>query len=68
MEYSLIYTGIRLGKIITKVALILLLQKYNFECLDDKELEFDVFAIGLRVQGGINVKVTNRQDIESIEA
>lgn len=52
--------GMRMGKITTKIALISLLHKYNFECLNDRELEFDVHSVTLAVKGGINVRVTNR--------
>lgn len=50
-----------MGKITTKIALISLLHKYNFECLDDRELEFDVHSVTLAVKDGINVRVTNRK-------
>lgn len=53
--------GARMGKITTKIALISLLHKYNFECLDDRELEFDVHSVTLAVKDGINVRVTNRK-------
>lgn len=49
-----------MGKITTKIALILLLQKYNFECMDNRELEFDSHSVTLMVKGGINLRVTNR--------
>lgn len=53
--------GVRLGKISTKIALATLLHKYNFECLNDRELEFDSHSLTLVVKGGINVRITNRK-------
>lgn len=50
-----------MGKITTKIALISLLHKFNFECINDRELEFDVHSVTLVVKGGISVRVTNRK-------
>lgn len=52
--------GLRLGKIISKIGIILLLQKYDFECLEKKELEIANHSVTIAIKGGINLKVSNR--------
>lgn len=49
-----------MGKMVTKIGMIMLMQKFNFECVDKKELEFDNHSVTLVLKGGINLKVTNR--------
>lgn len=44
-----------------KIALIKLLQAYDFRAVDNGELEFDNFAVTLQVKGGIRLQVTERQ-------
>lgn len=56
----LIDTGLRIGKLMAKVGIIKLLQKYNFSPINDKELVFDNFGLTLHVEGGIPLKITNR--------
>lgn len=54
--------GVRLGKMVVKMAIVQLLQKYDFHPTGaDKELEFDNFAVTLQVRGGINLRVTKRE-------
>lgn len=53
--------GLRLGKMVTKIGLIMLLQKYDFECLQKGELEFDNHSVTLVLRGGINLKVSHRK-------
>lgn len=53
--------GLRMGKIVTKIALISLLQSYDFECVDDRELEIANHGLTISIESGINVRVSNRQ-------
>lgn len=53
--------GMRMGVVVSKIALILLLKQYNFTCVDDKELTIASHALTIAIKGGINVKVSNRQ-------
>lgn len=53
--------GLRLGNLMAKIGLIHLLMKYDFTPLDSKQLEFDNFAVGLVVKGGIRLAVSNRK-------
>lgn len=53
--------GLRMGKMVTKIGLIMLLQKYNFECLKKGELEFDNHSVVLVLRGGIDLKVSHRK-------
>lgn len=55
-----VLTGLRLGKMIVKMALVKLLIKYDFRTIDDRELEFDRYGVTLKAKGGINLKVTER--------
>lgn len=50
----------RMGKMVTKIGIIMLLPKYNFECLEHGELEFDNHSVTLMLKNGINLKVSNR--------
>lgn len=52
----------RMGRIITKVGLVLLLTKFNFEATDFKELKFHEATVGLEPAGGIPLKVSQRTD------
>lgn len=52
--------GLRMGVVVTKIALILLLKQYNFVCVEDKELTIASHALTIAIEGGINVKVSNR--------
>lgn len=54
--------GLRLGKMIAKVGLIQLLKSYDFEILEDKEIEFDNYAITLVPLGGVEIRVVNRKE------
>lgn len=58
------FAGLRMGKIVSKIALISLLQKYDFACTENREIEFDRHSVTLIAKGGINLKVTNRQSTE----
>lgn len=53
--------GLRMGKMVSKVGLIMLMQKYEFECMKKGELEFDNHSVTLVLKGGINLKVSNRK-------
>lgn len=57
----LFFLGLRLGKIVTKIGLILLLQKYNFECVEKKEIEFANYSVPLIAKNGVQLRITNRQ-------
>lgn len=50
----------RLGKLVSKVCLALLLSKYNFEAQNDHEIEFDPGTVPLVATGGISLIVTKR--------
>lgn len=50
----------RQGKIISKIGIARLLLKYDFQCLDDKEIEFENHSVVLVPRNGINLRVTNR--------
>lgn len=53
--------GLRMGKMVSKIGLIMLMQKYDFECMKKGELEFDNHSVTLVLKGGINLKVSNRK-------
>lgn len=46
---------------VTKIGLIMLLQKYDFECDEKGELEFDNHSVTLILKHGINLKVSDRK-------
>lgn len=50
-----------MGKMVTKVGMIMLLQQYNFECLKKGELEFDNHSVTLVLKHGIDLKVSKRK-------
>lgn len=52
--------AMRMGKMVTKIGIIMLLQKYSFECFEHGELEFDNHSVTLILKNGINLKVSNR--------
>lgn len=54
------FTGIRLGKLMTKIGIVKLLQKFDFEKLNDQEVEFDNYGMTLLVKGGIPLRITKR--------
>jgi hypothetical protein len=47
----------RLGKIIVKAGLVMMLQNFEFELADNKLMEFDTQSVGLNVVGGINLRL-----------
>ena len=49
-----------MGQLVSKVAIVLLLSNYNFEALDQKELEFDHGSVGLLPKGGCHLKVMTK--------
>lgn len=57
-----LFAAFRLGKIVSKVGLVQILRKYNFEALDNKVLEFEPHSVTLIIKGGINLRVTKRTD------
>lgn len=36
------------------------MQKYNFELIDDKPMEFDSSSFTLQMKGGVNLRVSHR--------
>lgn len=50
----------RMGILTTKVAIVTLLSKFNFESLEKGELEFAAHTIALDIKGGIRFRVTRR--------
>lgn len=50
----------RMGKMVTKIGIIMLMQKYRFECLEQGELEFDNHSVTLILKNGIYLKVSDR--------
>lgn len=50
----------RMGLLATKVALVMLLSKFNFEALEKREIIFVANTIALDAAGGIKLKVTKR--------
>lgn len=56
--------GMRLGKMQTKVGLIVMLQKYNYELAGTSKLPLTMEASSflLKPEGGINVKITHRSN------
>lgn len=51
----------RMGVLSTKVALVILLSKFNFQALDKCEIEFSANTIPLIAKHGIKLKVTHRK-------
>lgn len=54
--------GLRMGKVVTKTAIVSILKNYNFECENDRELVIANYAFTLVIEGGINVKISNRHN------
>lgn len=52
--------GYRMGKMVSKIGLVLMLKSYNFTALDNKPLEFDPRPVTLIANGGILLKVSKR--------
>lgn len=54
--------GLRLGKMQTKVGLIVMLQKYNYELAGTSKLPISMIATSFLLSpvGGINLKITHR--------
>lgn len=52
--------GMRMGKMQTKVGLVMMLQKYTFELDDTRELEFDVKSFLLSPRNGLHLRVLKR--------
>lgn len=50
-----------MGKMMAKIGLIMLLHKFDFECTERGELEFDNHSVVLVLKNGINLKVSNRK-------
>lgn len=55
-------TAFRLGKIVTKVGLVQILRKYDFEALDNKALEFEPHSVTMVIKNGIHLRVTKRSN------
>jgi len=54
--------GLRMGKVVTKTAIVSILKNYNFECENDRELVIANYGFTLTTEGGINVKISNRHN------
>lgn len=54
-------TGLRMGKMVTKIALVSLLQNYSFECVNDEELVIANHALTIAIDSGIELRVTKRK-------
>lgn len=52
--------GARLGKVVVQAALVKLLQKFDFNKINDNEIEFENYAVPLVAKGGINVRISNK--------
>lgn len=59
-SFSFSFVGLRLGKIVAKIALVQILQSFNIESVDDCELKFGSHSIPLVIEGGVNVRITRR--------
>lgn len=60
-SYFIMDVGKRMGLMVAKIGLVMLLQKYNFECKDKRDLEFDTHSVTLKVKDGIYLNVSNRR-------
>lgn len=53
--------GLRLGRMVAKVGIIRLLEKYDFKLTNDAELDFESFGVTLVVKGdGLKMNVSHR--------
>ncbi|XP_053693813.1 cytochrome P450 6d3-like [Sabethes cyaneus] len=53
--------GLRMGSMVSKIGLVLLLSKYNFEATRDAKFNFMPSMVTLIPQGGIPLKITPRK-------
>lgn len=53
--------GLRLGKMVAKIGLVQLLRSYDFECVNDAEIEFHNFSVTLAPMGGVEIRVVERK-------
>lgn len=44
-----------------KVGLVSILRQFDFNCVEDKEIDFDVFTITLSPKGGVEMTVKKRK-------
>ena len=51
----------RMGRLVSKVGIVMLLSGFEFEARDVGELEFDHSTVGLLPKGGINLKVSAKK-------
>ncbi|XP_055632485.1 probable cytochrome P450 6d5 [Toxorhynchites rutilus septentrionalis] len=56
--------GIRMGVLVTKICLVMLLSKFNFATLSESKLDFSTAVPGIRPKDGIRLKIETRH-IES---
>lgn len=54
-------SAVRMGSLEVKLAVCQLLSKYNFETVNQKEMEFDGYAITLQAKDGLPLKVSLRK-------
>lgn len=52
--------GLRMGKMVTKIALVSLLRNYNFECVNDRELVIANHSLTIAIDGGIELRLSKR--------
>ncbi|GAB0100086.1 Cytochrome P450 [Sergentomyia squamirostris] len=58
----------RMGKIVVKVALVMLLSKYDFQCIDSDqphELNFKTSTLNLSLANDVNLRVSERKSTEA---
>lgn len=51
-------TAFRMGRMVGKLAMVLLLSKFNFETREKRDLEYSSSSVGLTPKDGIKIKVT----------
>lgn len=54
--------GMRMGTVVAKIALIIMLSRFNFEATHGVKLDFARAQIALVSEGGISLKITNRKE------
>lgn len=53
--------GARLGKLVVQTAVVKLLQKFDFNKINDNEIEFENYGVPLVAKGGMNVKISQKK-------
>lgn len=52
--------GARFGKLAARSGLVKLLHSFEFEKIDDREIEYANYSVPLVAKGGINVRISKR--------